>query len=213
MRVGIIACDILKLELEKILKDMNWSPEIIFLDAALHVRPQNMREKLVKEINRMGGRMDAVFLGYGTCQALEGIEADCDIPVILPKVDDCISLLLGSERYAEEIKKETGTWFMTPGWAEVGAEMVISELHLERVVKYGKDPMEMARRLFTHYRRGLLIDTGVGDEKEVMANALQVCKDFNLSLEKTDSDCALLRKWVQKARGYALDRVPEIPMP
>jgi hypothetical protein len=71
-----------------------------------------------------------VFLGYGYCQSLKGFDEEFDFPVILPQVDDCIALLLTPERYAEEIKKEVGTWFMTPGWAEVGAEMVIKELHL-----------------------------------------------------------------------------------
>lgn len=212
MRVGIIACDMMRMELEKILEEMAWSPEVLFMDAALHVKPQNMRKRLITEIRKMGGRVDAVFMGYGICQSLEGIEAECDIPVILPAVDDCISLLLGTERYAGEIRKETGTWFMTPGWADVGAGMVIKELHLDRVKKYGKDPMEMARRLFTHYRRGLLIDTGVGERDEVMANARQFCTDFNLTLEETTSDCSLLRQWVAKARDLALGAEPGTPM-
>ena len=201
MRVGIIACNILKQELESILKKMQWSPEVIYLDAALHVTPQKMRSSLVELINEMAERVDAVFLGYGFCQSLQGIEAECSIPVILPQIDDCISLLLGPERYAGEVKKETGTWFMTPGWAEVGAEMVIKELHLDRVVKYGKDPMQMAKRLFTHYRRGLFIDTGVGDRQASLKAAEKFCADFGLTLEQTTSEPSLLEAWLRKAHA------------
>jgi hypothetical protein len=118
---------------------------------------------------------------------------------VLPQVDDCIALLLTPERYAEEIAKEVGTWFMTPGWAEVGAEMVIRELHLDRARKYGKDPLDMARRLFTHYRRGLFIDTGVGGKQESIANAMSFCADFNLSLEETSAEPALLAEWVDSS--------------
>ena len=91
-----------------------------------------MRQTLIDEVNRMADRVDAVFLGYGICQSLEGIEEDCDILVMLPTADDCISLMMGSDTYAEEVKKEVGTWFMTPGWAKVGIDMVIRELRLER---------------------------------------------------------------------------------
>lgn len=199
MRVGILACSILQLELEKILKKLQWQPEVIYLDAASHVKPEKMRKDLVERINKMAERVDAVFLGYGFCQSLQGIEDECSVPVILPQVDDCISLLLSPERYAAEVKKETGTWFMTPGWTEVGAEMVIKELHLDRAIKYGKDPMEMARRLFTHYRRGLFIDTGVGNNETFLESAGKFCDDFNLVLERTEAVPYLLEDWLKKA--------------
>jgi hypothetical protein len=114
-----------------------------------------MKETIRDEVNKLKERVDVVFLGYGYCQSLKGFDEEFDFPVILPQVDDCITLLLTPERYAEEIKKEVGTWFMTPGWAEVGADMVIKELHLDRAERYGKKPLDMARRLFTHYKRGL----------------------------------------------------------
>ena len=176
------------------------------------LNPTNMRERIVEEVNKLNGKADVVFLGYGFCQSLKGIEEDCSLPVILPQVDDCISLLMGPERYAEEVKKEVGTWFMTPGWAEIGAEMVIKELHLDRVVKYGRDPMQMARRVFQHYRRGLLIDTNVGDKEKTLASAQNFCRDFNLELEETQSDPVLLREWLAKIPHW-IDEQQATPQP
>lgn len=199
MRIGIVACNIMKMELEKALKDFEWSNDVVYLDAALHVNPEKMRERIVEEVEKIASDVDGVFLGYGFCQSLKGIEENCSVPVVLPQVDDCISLLMGPERYAQEVKKEVGTWFMTPGWAEIGAEMVIKELHLDRVVKYGRDPMDMARRVFQHYRRGLLVDTGVGDWEETVSQARKFCEDFNLDLEETRSNPVLLSEWLAKA--------------
>lgn len=199
MKVGIIACDILKRELDQILATRPEVEELLYLDAALHVAPAKMKERLREEILKMKERVDVIFLGYGYCQSLKGLDEEFDFPVILPQVDDCIALLLTPERYAEEIAKEVGTWFMTPGWAEVGAEMVIRELHLDRARKYGKDPLDMARRLFTHYRRGLFIDTGVGGKQESVANAIGFCADFNLTLEETSAEPVLLAEWVDKS--------------
>lgn len=200
MRLGVISCTVLKPELDRLLESVPELAEVVYLDAALHVHPQKMLERLREEIRAMGPKVDAVFLGYGYCQSLRGIDEEFEFPVILPQVDDCISLLLTPERYAEEVRREVGTWFMTPGWAEIGAQMVIKELKLDRAARYGKDPMEMARRLFTHYRRGLFIDTGVEPKEVFLEKARAFCKDFNLTLEITSADTSLVSAWLQKAR-------------
>lgn len=198
MKIGVVACNIMQRELEKLLGDMPGIEEVVWLDGALHVHPEKMKETIRDEVNKLKGRVDTVFLGYGFCQSLKGLDQEFDFPVILPQVDDCIALLLTPERYAEEIRKEVGTWFMTPGWAEVGAEMVIKELRLDRAAKYGKDPLDMARRLFTHYKRGLYISTGVEDEEHMLSKARAFCADFNLSLERTAAEPTLLAAWLRK---------------
>ncbi|SPF43041.1 conserved hypothetical protein [Syntrophobacter sp. SbD1] len=207
MRLGVIACTVLKPELDRVLNSVPEVAEVIYLDAALHIYPQKMLERLREEIRTLGVKVDAVFLGYGYCQSLRGLDEEFDFPVILPQVDDCISLLLTPERYAEEIRREVGTWFMSPGWAEVGAQMVIKELKLERAARYGRDPMEMARRLFTHYRRGLFIDTGVEPREAFLAKARAFCEDFNLIMDITTADTSLLAAWLEKARLATSQRV------
>ena len=66
MRTGIIACSIMRQELQQILAKLNWQPEVVYLDAALHIKPQNMRAVLVDRIHEMAAGdnpVDAVFLG------------------------------------------------------------------------------------------------------------------------------------------------------
>jgi len=203
MKIGVVACDMIKRELDKLLDKNPEVVEVIYLEAALHIYPEKMKETIKEQIDSIKNNVDVVFLGYGYCQSLKGIEKEFDIPVVLPQLDDCISILFTPERYAEEIRKEVGTWFMTPGWAEVGADMVIKELKLDRAVKYGKDPLEMAKRLFTHYKRGLFIDTGIGDDEYFLAKAGQFCKDFNLTLEKTTASSTILEEELEKCKRVA----------
>jgi hypothetical protein len=200
MRIGVIACDMIKRELEKVMVNYPEAVEIVWLESALHVYPERMKETIVERINEMKERVDVIFLGYGYCQSLKGIEAEVDVPVILPQYDDCLAILMTPERYAEEKKKEVGTWFMTPGWAEIGADLVIKELHLERAKKYGKDPMALAKRLFTHYRRGLYVDTGVGDNEYFLEKAARFCKDFDLVLEKSAAESGILNEELARCR-------------
>lgn len=207
VRIGVIACDMIKLELENVLPNRPEVTEVVWLESALHVYPERMKETIIDRINQMKERVDVIFLGYGYCQSLRGIEDEVDIPVILPQYDDCLAMLMTPERYAEERKKEVGTWFMTPGWAEIGAELVIKELHLERARKYGKDPMALAKRLFTHYRRGLYVDTGVGDTGYFLERAAKFCRDFDLVLETTAVESEILAAELEKCamRGGAFN--------
>ena len=201
MRIGVVACDMIKRELEKVLPNYPEVSEIIWLESALHVYPERMKQTIIERINEIKEKVDVIFLGYGYCQSLKGIEDELDIPVILPQYDDCLAILLTPERYAAEKKKEVGTWFMTPGWAEIGAELVVKELHLERAMKYGKDPMVLAKRLFTHYRRGLYIDTGVGETDYFLEKAAQFCKDFELVLEKGAVESGILEEELARCRN------------
>jgi hypothetical protein len=121
-------------------------------------------------------------------------------------MDDCIQILLTPQKYASEIRKEVGTWFMTPGWAEAGAEMVIKETHADRVVKYGKNPLEIAKRLFVHYRRGLFIDTGIGDNEYFIEKAHEFCEIFNLRFDKTDGTSAILEQNLEMTKKIAVSR-------
>jgi hypothetical protein len=203
MRVGVIACDMIRRELDLLVENDPDVTEVVYLEAALHVYPEKMKAQIVEQIREMAPKVDVILLGYGYCQSLKGIEGEVDAPVVLPQYDDCISLLLTPERYAVEKKVEVGTWFMTPGWAEVGARMVIKEMHLDRAIRYGKDPMDLAKRLFTHYRRGLYIDTGIGEDEEFRAGARAFCEDFSLTYEETAQQSGILAREIERAKRLA----------
>ena len=203
MRIGVIACDIMKLELDRLLSKTPGITEIIYLEAALHSSPKKMKEAVLEKVKAIKDQVDVIFLGYGYCQSLKGIEAEIDIPVVMPQMEDCIQIFMTPEKHHEATRKEIGTWFMSPGWAERGAEMVIKGNHLDRVVKYGKDPMEMAKRLFTHYRRGLFIDTGVGNDDYYIGKSNEFCDVFSLTLEKTTGTSAVLEEHLEITRKVA----------
>jgi len=162
-----------------------------------------MKQVIREQILSIKDRVDVIFLGCGYCQSLKGIEDEFDIPIVMPQMDDCIQILMTPQKYALEIRKEVGTWFMTPGWAEAGPELVIKELKADRVAKYGKDPLEIAKRLFVHYKRGLYVDTGVGDNERFLAKANEFCKTFDLRLEKTEGTTSVLEQYLQNAREIA----------
>lgn len=192
MRIGVIACDMMRSEIATLLEVDPDIERVIYLDSALHIRPKGLRDAVVEQIEAVADEVDAIFLGYGRCRALEGVEDIVSIPVVLPRFDDCISLLLSPERRASEIEHEVGTWFMSPGWSRVSADMVIRELGLDRAADFGRDPLEMAKRLFSNYRRGLLFNTGLParEFESCRQAARRFCDDFGLELEEIEVDAS-----------------------
>ncbi|MDR3282009.1 MAG: DUF1638 domain-containing protein [Candidatus Methanoplasma sp.] len=178
MRIGILACDILKNEIEFLTKD---DPDFTYreyLEFALHENPENMKAVIIEKVSSMKGKVDVVFLGYATCQSLRGIIDALDVPTVMLQGADCIDALLGSEDYEAEKKICTGTWFSSPGWAEQGINALIKEFHLDSVE--GLDPSYFLDILFASYERCLFIDPGIGNEEEFLKKSLAFADDLKL---------------------------------
>ena len=189
MRLGLLACDILKNEFEYLLKDDEDFVEKKYLEFALHVDPENMKKVIIDEINEMLPRVDALLLGYATCNSLDKIGDLFSKPVIKLPGSDCIEAMLGSEGYKGEKKICAGTWFNTPGWCDAGVDGLIKEMRLDTVE--GVEPEFFLDMLFGSYERVLFMDPEIGDsekyekESEIMAEKLKLrheCRKCNLDL-------------------------------
>ena len=142
MRIGIIACEVFKSELEKLIKD---DPDIVqaeFLEFALHVEAQDLVYTIKEKVETLKDKVDAVLICYGYCKVLHGIENKVSIPSVLLQAEDCIGVFLTPQVYAKEKIKNPGTWFMSPHWAKMGVDAVIKELHINEVaLKRNLDPI------------------------------------------------------------------------
>ena len=140
-------------------------PDVTYqvLDFGLHINPPNLKRALQDAIDAAAGTADEIILGYGFCSmAVMGLRAN-GCTLVVPHVDDCISIFLGSrDEYKKQIKAEPGTYYLTKGWIEVG-DTPFSDY--DRLVeKYGEKRADRLIRLsIKHYTRLALIDTGRGE--------------------------------------------------
>ena len=181
MRLGIIACDILKPEIEFLTKD---DPDFVvreYLEFALHEYPKEMKKKIIETVNKYEGQLDAILLGYAICQSLEGVTQLLKVPTVMLLGADCIDVLLTPPEYVREKQICAGTWFISPGWAEQGVDGLIKELHLDCVEGY--DPEFFLDMLFDSYQRCLYIDDGIGNEKYYNEKAVEVADKLKLKLD------------------------------
>jgi hypothetical protein len=163
-------------------------------DFGLHVNPEKLRRTLQEAIDALSGQYETVLLGYGLCsQAMIGIRAN-GCTLVVPRVDDCISIFLGSHAaYLRQAQAEPGTYYLTKGWIEVG-DTPFSEY--ERVVqRYGKERAErLYHTMMANYTRLALIDTGQYELERYREYAHGMAERFNLRYEEIPGSAGLIEK-------------------
>ncbi|HEY3412109.1 MAG TPA: DUF1638 domain-containing protein [Armatimonadota bacterium] len=193
MRYKLISCEVFYREMCATVARTSNMVDVEFMPKGLHdIGAPGMLARMQEAVDRVdGSKYDAIILGYGLCNnGLNGLEAR-DIPIVLPRAHDCITVFLGSkERYLEYFNSHPGVYFKTTGWMERGeAAGELSQLSIqhqtgmdktlaELVEKYGE---ENAQYIFetlsqTHnYGQFTFIEMGVEPdahyERETRADA------------------------------------------
>ncbi len=199
MSIGIICCKVLEKEIKQLIRDVPEVSHLEVMDWGLHTQPDLLKETLCRRIDVLQNEVEAIVLGYGRCQALDKIPRTYRVPVFYPQAEDCIGVLLGQKRYEQELKKEAGTWFLTPGWTEMGMEFVFHELQLNHLAQKNIDPLKVAHRMLKDYIRALFIDTQVGEPEQLLEKAQMIANEFHLRLETTRGSLAQLENTIKQA--------------
>jgi hypothetical protein len=118
-----IVCDVMKNEFMKYRDAEENNIDCIFMEQHLHNTPDLMKIKLQEAIDSAGESYGRIILAYGLCSnGVVGLRSGTH-EILIPKVDDCISLFLGSkERYLEEFRKDPATYYLCKGWIEYGGD-------------------------------------------------------------------------------------------
>lgn len=194
LRTKVLACATV---IEEMLPLLPEGMAYEMLDFGLHLSPPNLREKLQAAVDASYPRYDTLLLGYGLCSmAVIGLKAN-GCRLVIPRTDDCIGIFLGSQQaYAEQVRKEAGTYYLTKGWIEV-ADTPFDEY--ERLVQqYG---VERADRIMSimlkNYKRLVYIDTGHQDNARYVEIARRTAEKFNLYFEEVGGSNALILKMLR----------------
>ena len=194
-RKVVIACATV---IEEMLPLMPAGMEHRVLEFGLHVYPAKLRTTVQANIDEVAaghpGEEVTVLLGYGLCsQALVGIEAHA-CTLVLPRVDDCIAIFLGSRvAYQKQAGAEPGTYYLTKGWVEAG-ETPFTE-YQQTVERYGQARAErLFKIMMANYKRLALINTGAYDIERYREYAQRTAERFNLRYEEIEGSDAMVRR-------------------
>jgi hypothetical protein len=188
-RPKIICCDVLRDEIARVAPGY----EIEYVEGALHDYPDRLRATLNERVAATPGER-TILLAYGRCSnGTVGI-ATGRHRLVLPAVDDCISLLLGSRaRYLDEFARNPGTYYYTRGWIEY-IEDPYHE-YLRMVEKYGEPRARtLALTILEHYTRFATIDMGTHDLDRHQDYLATVSAFYDLPVERLEGSLRLLDK-------------------
>ena len=156
MRTKIIACETLRDELELAMQLTQSDYEIHWAASGLHNFTKKLRIHLQHCLDNIT-ECDRVLMAFGACgNAAVGLRTR-DKELIFPKVDDCISMLIGSTSKRTELG-ENCTYYVTPGLLR--SQFNAWQAYQYIVKEYGeKTGAAVAKRMLSQYKYlGLLQD-------------------------------------------------------
>jgi nucleotide-binding universal stress UspA family protein len=153
------------------------------LDAQLHINPERLKVALREAVAEADKPGATIVLGYGLCSnAVIGLKTE-HATLVVPKVDDCIAMLLGSNAaFAEQSLQACGTYYLAKSYIEE-CDTILSE-HDALVERRGAERAEkMMRLMLKHYTRVVLIDTGRHDMTPYRERVNEFARRFDLEVE------------------------------
>ncbi|MDR2170370.1 MAG: DUF1638 domain-containing protein [Planctomycetaceae bacterium] len=214
MRLKLIACEIFFREINFVVSFSPHAVDVEFLGKGLHdLGKDGMFNNLSAALERVeSDKYDAVLLGYGLCNGgVVGLRAK-KIPIVIPRVHDCITLFMGDrKKYAEYFAKNEGVYFQTTGWIERGGELtqktpdsITTKLGVnlsknELIERYGKKNAEFLRQKLDglkHYSKITFIEMGIEPDDSFENIAKLDAQKKQIMFEKIKGDLILLKNLV-----------------
>jgi hypothetical protein len=166
------------------------------LDFGLHIEPDKLRQALQETIDASSSEADTIILGYGLCsKGVLGIRAT-DCTLVVPRVDDCIAIFLGSySAYRQQSRSEPGTYYLTKGWIEVG-NTPFAEYERMKARRGPKLAERLTRLMLKNYKRLALINTGQHELERYRDYARRTAERFGLTYEEIEGSTVLVKKMI-----------------
>ena len=200
----VIACEVIYRELCAAAAENENPVDLHFVRQALHsmgsIQMPIELQAIIDTIDT--SQYEAILLGYGLCNnGTCGLVAD--IPIVIPRAHDCITLLMGSkEMYRDFFDKNPGTMYSTSGWSDLTSDFsdddVYSEAKYQEFVElYGEDAAEYVKEtLFgfeKHYHKYCFINTGVGSTEQVRQSVIHQAQELGWEFEEIHGSDTLFK--------------------
>ncbi len=182
--------------------------DVVVLPQGLHNEPDKLRSRLKAEVGKTTDVQDrpynAILLGYGLCSnGIVDVSAP-EIPIVVARGHDCITLLLGSkEKYKSYFDSHRGIYWYSAGWIENSLQP--SKERYETTLeyykqKYGEDNaeylMQMEQNWFKEYSWATYIDWRLADSERYRQYTKECADYLNWNFDEIEGDSSLIQQMV-----------------
>ena len=196
--VVILACQVMQSLIQPHLPDAH--VPTTYLDYGLHIRPEKMTPTLQAQLDALP-EPSLVLIGYGLCgNGLHGLKAGPHT-LVIPRADDCITVLLGSyQAYIQAFREQPGTYYLTKGWLESGSDP-LKEYRAYRD-RYGTENADsLIDLMYGRYKRLCFVAHTQADLDEYRPRALEVAQfcaqRWGMSYEERIGSDDLIRRLLE----------------
>lgn len=209
--VVFIGCGVLGPDIKHAAEELGVGMKKKMLEGGLHNTPVLLKKKLQEAIDEAASCPDCrrIIVGYGLCgKGTVGIQAR-RVPLIFPKVHDCIALFMGSDReYKRQFSKYPGTYYLSSGWylghqkqKKDGEERVwigdrsmgCSEIKKRYGEKGGGNIIGFFSSWQSNYQRAAFIDTGLRSSEKHAEHARKMAEKYKWKYDRIPGNHKLLR--------------------
>ncbi len=189
MKTVIVSCRTIEDEVTAAIREAGVDYPVYWLESGLHNQPPILLRTLQELLD--GLDTERVLLAMGFCgNAIKGLQLGA-YELIVPRSDDCISLLLGGVNRRVEVSRELAAYFFTEGWLR--GERNIWEEYKFTVETYGEEMAEtVMEMMYSHYRTLALLDSGVGDIEALYETVEPLADALHLERKKIPATLSYL---------------------
>ena len=214
MYINIVACRVLTRELSSLVATCENDVDVTWLPQGLHETPTLLHKEIEKQLEYLYDMIarklqrripDYIVLGYGLCSnSIVGIRAK-EIPLVVPRTEDCLGLFLGSQnRYMEYFEKYKGTFWLNPQWVRSNQSLepdYEQKLYEEYLDQYEDEDtaqylVEQRRESLKNYSYVGYINTKLYDDSWEREKAKGYADRLSLKFVEKNGDNRLLQKIV-----------------
>lgn len=191
MQTIILACQTMKDELQLAMQESGINYPVIYLESGLHNSPEMLRQKVQEQVNALDNA-DIILMAFGCCgKGLVGIKST-KAKLVIPRIDDCITLLLGSTEIRKGIPDEVHTYFITKGWLDPEGNVMWS--YKPWVERYGEPKaLRLLKKMLINYTKFMIIDTGAYSIESIVPKIKEHCEKLNMEYSITPGSLRFLR--------------------
>lgn len=178
MKTVILACRTLEPEVRLAMKTCGCSYRLEVLQENNHDVPRRLRQNLQQKLDEMQD-VDRVLLAFTTCGgSIVGLHTG-DFEMVIPRTDDCLSLLLGSAARRKAVQADGFGLFVTQGWLDHEKN---AAAELDRIrKKYDPEVAEsVIRAMYGHFTSLNVVDTGAYDVQALLLRTEKLAQALKL---------------------------------
>ena len=195
MKVKILCCRTLEPEVRLAMARCGAAAELTVLQENHHDVPRRLRENIQAQLDVMTG-VDRVLMAFTTCGgAMTGLKTG-DFELVIPRMDDCLSLLMGSmERRKAALEGGFGM-FVTESW--MNHEKGI-EAELERICRAypPQRAQRVIRAMYGNFDSLNVIDTGAYDLNTILPRTQKLAERLQLKHRIVEGTTSCLETLLQ----------------